>query len=80
MLSQLLNLIPRSLVERLGREHQADRYLVTAVEFVLPRTPHLRLDYAGIREELGAMSEVPVAPAATARVSIRKNQMAWRPC
>ena len=36
-------------------KHQADRYLVTAVEFVLPRTPHLRLDYAGIREELGAM-------------------------
>ena len=36
-------------------KHQADRYLVTAVEFVLPRTPHLRLDYAGIREELAAM-------------------------
>ena len=36
-------------------KHAADRYLVTAVEFLLPRTPALRLDYAGIREELGAM-------------------------
>lgn len=36
-------------------KHEADRYLVTAVEFLLPRTPSLRLDYAGIREELGAM-------------------------
>ena len=36
-------------------KHEADRYLVTAVEFLLPRTSSLRLDYAGIREELGAM-------------------------
>ena len=36
-------------------KHAADRYLVTAVEFLLPRTPALRLDYAGIREELSAM-------------------------
>ncbi|MGR4874521.1 UDP-N-acetylmuramate dehydrogenase [Pseudoxanthomonas sp. LARHCG66] len=36
-------------------KHAPDRYLVTAVEFLLPRTPSLRLDYAGIREELGAM-------------------------
>lgn len=36
-------------------KHDADRYLVTAVEFVLPRTAQLRLDYAGIREELAAM-------------------------
>ena len=36
-------------------KHEADRYLVTAVEFLLPRTPALRLDYAGIRDELGAM-------------------------
>lgn len=32
-----------------------DRYVVTAVEFALSRTPTLRLDYAGIREELAAM-------------------------
>ncbi|CAN7259529.1 UDP-N-acetylmuramate dehydrogenase [Pseudoxanthomonas sp. LjRoot143] len=36
-------------------KREADRYLVTAVEFLLPRTPALRLDYAGIREELAAM-------------------------
>ncbi len=36
-------------------KHDADRYLVTAVEFLLPRAPALRLDYAGIRDELGAM-------------------------
>ena len=36
-------------------KHEADRYLVTAVEFLLPCTPSLRLDYAGIRDELGAM-------------------------
>jgi len=32
-----------------------DRYVVTAVDFALPRTPELRLDYAGIGEELRAM-------------------------
>lgn len=32
-----------------------DRFLVTAVEFTLPRQRALRLDYAGVREELAAM-------------------------
>ena len=36
-------------------KHDPDRYIVTAVEFVLSRTPDLRLEYAGIREELTAM-------------------------
>ena len=36
-------------------KREADRFIVTAVEFALPRTPALRLDYAGIREELAAM-------------------------
>ena len=36
-------------------KHDPDRYVVTAVEFALSRTPDLRLDYAGIREELAAM-------------------------
>ncbi|MFT4179749.1 MAG: UDP-N-acetylmuramate dehydrogenase [Thermomonas sp.] len=36
-------------------KHEPDRFVVTAVEFALPRTPALRLDYAGIREELAAM-------------------------
>ena len=32
------------------------RHLVTAVEFLLPRTRELRTDYAGLREELAAMN------------------------
>ena len=36
-------------------KHDPDRYVVTAVEFALPRTPELRLDYAGIGEELHAL-------------------------
>ncbi|TQM10319.1 UDP-N-acetylmuramate dehydrogenase [Pseudoxanthomonas sp. 3HH-4] len=58
-------------------KHAPDRYLVTAVEFLLPRTPSLRLDYAGIREELGAMG----IPAPTARdvgdavVRIRRRKL-----
>lgn len=33
---------------------QRERYLITAVEFALKRTPELKLGYAGIREELSA--------------------------
>ncbi|MBS0557374.1 MAG: UDP-N-acetylmuramate dehydrogenase [Proteobacteria bacterium] len=36
-------------------KRDADRYLVCAVEFLLPRRRELRLDYAGMREELAAM-------------------------
>ena len=36
-------------------KREADRFIVTAVEFALPRMPALRLDYAGIRDELAAM-------------------------
>lgn len=36
-------------------KHDPDRYVVTAVEFRLSRTPHLRLDYAGVGDELAAM-------------------------
>ena len=36
-------------------KHDPDRYVVTAVDFALPRTRELRLDYAGIGEELRAM-------------------------
>jgi UDP-N-acetylmuramate dehydrogenase len=36
-------------------KREPDRYVVTAVEFALSRTPRLRLDYAGIGEELAAM-------------------------
>jgi UDP-N-acetylmuramate dehydrogenase len=39
------------------------RYLVTAVEFLLPRKRPLRLDYAGIREELRALGVAAPTPA-----------------
>jgi len=35
--------------------HEAERWIVTAVEFALPRARNLRLDYAGVREELAAL-------------------------
>jgi len=37
-------------------KHEPDRWIVTAVEFHLDRTRPLRLDYAGVREELLAMA------------------------
>lgn len=43
------------------------RYLVTALELELPRTPALRLDYAGVREELQAMAVVSPRPGDVAR-------------
>jgi UDP-N-acetylmuramate dehydrogenase len=39
------------------------RYIVTAVEFLLPRERPLRLDYAGIREELRALGVATPTPA-----------------
>ena len=36
-------------------KREPDRYLVCAVEFLLPRQRELRVDYAGVREELAAM-------------------------
>ena len=54
-------------VKRLSREdcafgyrdslfkREADRWVVTAIELRLPRQRELRLDYAGVREELAAM-------------------------
>lgn len=52
------------------------RYLVTAVEFFLPRRRDLQLDYAGVREELAAMGiDQPTAPMvaeAVCRLRTRK--------
>ena len=52
------------------------RYLVTAVEFVLPRVRDLRLDYVGVPEELAAMTvAAPTAPLvaeAVCRLRLRK--------
>src|SRR4249919_3918698 len=36
-------------------KHAPDRWLVTAVDFRLSRTPQLRLDYSGVGDELKAM-------------------------
>ncbi len=57
-------------------KRETDRWIVTAVEFRLPFSHPLRLDYAGVREELAAMRvETPraahVAEAVT-RIRTRK--------
>jgi UDP-N-acetylmuramate dehydrogenase len=53
-----------------------DRYVITAVEFELSRTRALRLDYAGVREELAALGvDVPRPPTvaeAITRIRMRK--------
>jgi UDP-N-acetylmuramate dehydrogenase len=56
-------------------KHEPDRYLITAVEFLLPREGELRTDYAGIAEELAAMNCAPSAATvaeAVARLRTRK--------
>lgn len=50
-------------------KREPGRWIVTAVEFRLSRRAPPRLDYAGVREELGAMgSREPTAPAVAAAV------------
>ncbi len=53
-----------------------DRYLVTAVEFDLPHTHALRIDYVGVREELAVLGIVAPTPLgvaeAIARIRARK--------
>jgi UDP-N-acetylmuramate dehydrogenase len=53
-----------------------NRYVVTAVEFGLPRQREPRIDYAGVREELAALGVTePTAPTvakAIARIRMRK--------
>lgn len=53
-----------------------ERYIVTAVEFALPRHRDLQTDYAGVREELSGMGiNTPTAPSvaeAIARIRTRK--------
>jgi UDP-N-acetylmuramate dehydrogenase len=57
-------------------KHESGRYLITAVDFLLPRTRPLKLDYDGVREELAAMGvSTPDARAvahAISRVRTRK--------
>ena len=48
-----------------------EHHVVTAVEFTLLRTPSLRLDYAGIGEELTAMGVADPTPSQVADAVIR---------
>jgi len=58
-------------------KHEADRYLITAVEFRLPLLHELQLDYAGIREELQAKGvELPGSvDVAYAVIAIRRRKL-----
>lgn len=58
-------------------KHEPDRYIVTAVRFALPRSRELRLDYAGIREELARMGIDKPAPfhVAEAVVHLRTKKL-----
>lgn len=57
-------------------KREADRWLVTAVEFDLPRSRELRIGYAGIAEELAKLGDGAPTPArvaeAVARLRTRK--------
>ena len=58
-------------------KREPGRYIVTAVRFALPRTHALRLDYAGIREELARMGVDRPAPfhVAEAVVHLRTRKL-----
>jgi UDP-N-acetylmuramate dehydrogenase len=58
-------------------KHEPDRFIVTAVRFALPRSHTLRLDYAGIREELKRMGIDKPAPfhVAEAVVHLRTRKL-----
>lgn len=55
-------------------KREPDRYVVTALELALPRVPALRLDYAGIREELAEMGVVSPDARNVAEAVIRIRQ------
>ena len=58
-------------------KREPGRYIVTAVRFVLPRQRELRLDYAGIREELRRMGVDKPAPfhVAEAVIHLRTRKL-----
>ena len=58
-------------------KHTPDRYLVIAVEFTLPRQRALKLDYAGIPEELQAMgiTHPSFRDVAAAVIRIRQRKL-----
>ena len=47
-------------------KHEPGRYIVTAVEFDLPRSREPRIDYAGVREELAALGPGDATPSRVA--------------
>jgi UDP-N-acetylmuramate dehydrogenase len=58
-------------------KHAPDRFIVTAVEFALPRTPTLKLDYAGLGDELLAMGIDTPTPrqVSDAVIAIRRRKL-----
>ncbi|MFC0677611.1 UDP-N-acetylmuramate dehydrogenase [Lysobacter korlensis] len=58
-------------------KHAPDRFIVTAVEFALSRTASPKLDYAGLRDELGARGvDSPSArDIADAVIAIRQRKL-----
>ena len=58
-------------------KRQPERYIVTAVEFALPRRPALMLEYAGLRDELLAMGVDAPTPGdvAAAVIAIRRRKL-----
>jgi UDP-N-acetylmuramate dehydrogenase len=58
-------------------KHVPGRFIVTAVEFALARTPALKLEYAGLREELATMSvaEPTARDVAEAVIAIRRRKL-----
>lgn len=58
-------------------KQQSDRYLIAAIELRLPLLHDLRMDYAGIREELDAQDvELPTAvDVANAVIAIRRRKL-----
>lgn len=52
-------------------KRERDRYIVTALQLRLPRIPRLRLDYAGVHEELAAMNAGEPTPALVAEAISR---------
>ncbi len=58
-------------------KQQPDRYLITAIELRLPLLHELRMDYAGIREELEAQGvELPTAvDVANAVIALRRRRL-----
>ncbi len=58
-------------------KHQPDRFIVTAVEFALSRTPALKLDYAGIGDEIASMgiAQPSARDVADAVIAIRRRKL-----